>query len=265
MTGQGGPNVDDPIAPLWKWAIGAISVIGTLLVIFFGWVQLREIPLPSLNAEPTYIRRIIFAFYYACWVAGTTIDANIQKEVYRLDPLRGRIPKEATAAVIGLFAVAAVLLWASDSDERTSLALAPFLLVNIIAWQVLVHRVRPIIARTEQAYREAARFDRLEQLGVVARYITGWWQWARFALMGIIVAAANVLSFNDVARLKTSQALHDLVPRYGVQEISTLLPVGALALFVVVAETWIWILRMRNAIGLRTIQELSERYRLSPR
>jgi len=251
---------------LWKWAIRAIGLLGGLLAAIFAWVQLREIPLPLLeNADPLYVRRIILAIYYACWVGGTTVDANIQKEVYRRDPQLGNVPREATLAVVGLFAVAALLLWASSSDERTSLALGPFLVVNVIGWRVLVHRVSPIIAATAAAYEQKNRYYRLEQLNVIKAYISGWWQWARFALMALIVVVTNLACFNDAARAFLSHALGNLMPTMREDAIANLLPVAGLLLFVVVAETWIWILRARNAIALRTIAALATKYTLRPR
>jgi len=262
------PNspLEDEVAPLWKWAIRAIGLLGGLLAAIFAWVQLREIPLPLLeNADPLYVRRIILAIYYACWVGGTTVDANIQKEVYRRDPQLGNVPREATLAVVGLFAVAALLLWASSSDERTSLALGPFLVVNVIGWRVLVHRVSPIIAATAAAYEQKNRYYRLEQLNVIKAYISGWWQWARFALMALIVVVTNLACFNDAARAFLSHALGNLMPTMREDAIANLLPVAGLLLFVVVAETWIWILRARNAIALRTIAALATKYTLRPR
>ena len=239
MTNQTDPleDFEDTVAPLWKWAIRTIGLFASVLGVLFAWVQLRQMPLPPLeNAEPTYIRRIVLALYYACWVAGTTIDANIQKEVYRRDPQQGNIPRQALIAVASLFVVAAFLLWARTSDERISVALAPFLMVNIFAWIVLVQRVSPIIESTARAYQQAGQFHRLEQLHVVGDYITGWWQWARFALMALIVLAANLFTFSTTARASASRALQDFLPASTAAAISALLPVAALCLFVVVGR-----------------------------
>jgi hypothetical protein len=266
MTNQTDPDDEDSVASLWKWAIRTIGLFASVLGVLFAWVQLRAIPLPALeNTDPTYIRRIVLALYYACWVAGTTIDANIQKEVYRNDPERGNVSREAVIAVAGLFVVAAFLLWASTSDERISVALVPFLIVNIIAWRVLVHRVHPIITATALKYEKQGKFHRLEQLHVVRGYIAGWWQWARFALMGLIVIAANVFTFSASARSFASRTLQDFLPPNTAAAVPTLLPVAALCLFVIAAETWIWVLRARNAIALRTIGALARRYTLKPR
>jgi hypothetical protein len=266
MTKRTDPDDEDSVAPLWKWAIRTIGLFASVLGVLFAWVQLRAIPIPPLeNTEPTYIRRIVLALYYACWVAGTTIDANIQKEVYRNDPQGGNVPREAFIAVAGLFVVAAFLLWASTSDERISMALIPFLIVNIIGWRVLVRRVDPIITATAREYEQKGKFHRLEQLHVVRDYITGGWQWARFALMGLIVLAANLFTFSAAARSSASRALQDFLPTNTAAAIPALLPVAALCLFVIAAETWIWILRARNAIALRTIGALARRYTLLPR
>lgn len=268
MTHQVDPlqGFEDEVAPLWKWAIRVIGIFATVLGALFAWVQLREIPVPAIDsAEPTYIRRILLAIYYACWVAGTTLDVNIQKDVYRRDPLHGNVPQQATLAVVGLFAVAVFLLWASSSDERISLALIPFLVVNIIAWRILVQRVSPIIAATSSAYLQANELYRFEQLNIVKGYLLGKWQWARFSLMGLIVLATNVLCFSTSARIYTSGALHELLPNNSAQAIANVLPVAGLALFVAAAEMWIWIRRGRNIVALNTIAGLARKYHLRPR
>jgi hypothetical protein len=266
MSNQHDPGSDgDEVAPLFKWVIRVIWLFATVLGVLFTWVQFSQIPFPPIeNAEPTYIRRIALAIYYACWVAGTSVDANIQKEVYRRDPLHGSIPREAIAAVVGLFAAAALLLWASTSDERTSLALIPFLAIDIIGWRIILRRVGPIISDTADDYRRANQFYRLEQLEIVRSYITGRWHWVRFALMALIVFTANLFCFSPTARSAVSRALHDLLPMHSPGAISALLPVAALCLFIVLAETWIWVLRARNAIALRTIAALARRYTLRP-
>ncbi len=202
--------------------------------------------------------------YYACWVAGTTIDANVQKEVYRRDPAGGNIPLQVIVAVVGLFVVAAALLWASSSDERVSVALIFFLVVNVFAWRILVGRVNPIISATAREYEQASQFHRLEQLQIIRTYITGWWQWARFAMMAVIVLAANVLTFSVPARSMASQTLRDFLPDSAAPAIPVLLPVAALCCFIFAAEAWIWVLRVRNAIALNTIDELAKRYNLTP-
>jgi hypothetical protein len=266
MATQGGPppHLDDQITPIYKWAVRAIAVVGTLLGALFAWVQLRTIPLPLENADPLYARRVILAVYYACWIAGTTFDVNVQKEVYRLDPLRGNVPLTATLAVMGLFVVGAILLWASDSDERTTLALGPFLVVNVIAWRVLLVRVRPIMERTRAAYEGSRLYHRTEQLDIIISYLTGWWQWIRFAFMGVIVLFGIAVCFDKAARAASAQALHALVPAANEAGIANLLPVAALFLFVVFAEGWIWALRVRNVVALRTLDAVARKYSLTP-
>jgi hypothetical protein len=267
MTTSGIPDrrFDDELGPLWNWALRAIGVMATVLAALFAWVQLREIPLPPIESvEPTYVRRIVLAIYYACWVAGSTVDANIQKEVYRRDPVQGKIPREALLAVVGLFVVAVLLLWASDSDQSVSLALVPFLIVNVVGWRVLVRRVSPIITATAQAYEQAEHYHRLEQLGVVDRYMRGRWQWLRFGVLALLVAGTNVMAFSPPVRAWVASYVGAFFPASTSNAIAGLLPVAALVLFVLVSEGWIWVLRLRNAVALRTIADLATRYSLKP-
>lgn len=267
MTTSGIPDrrFDDELGPLWSWALRAIGVMATVLAALFAWVQLREIPLPPIESvEPTYVRRIALAVYYACWVAGSTMDANIQKEVYRRDPDNGKVPREALLAVVGLFAVAVLLLWASDSDESVSLALVPFFIVCVVGWRVLVRRVSPIIAATAQAYQEGGHYHRLEQLGVVDRYMRGRWQWVRLGVLALLVAITNVMAFSPVARAWVASHVAGVFPASTSGAIAGLLPVAALVLFILVSEVWMWFFRLRTAVALRTIADLATRYSLKP-
>jgi hypothetical protein len=263
-------NSQDPVdrggvARLWTWAIRVIGAFATLLGLLFAWVQLREIPLPPIeNAEPTYIRRLALAFYYACWVAGTTVDANVQKEVYRRDPKSGKVSREVFLAVMGLFVVVAVLLWASSSDERVSLALAPFLVVNVMGWRVVVRRVTPIIESTYSLLRRDQEYVAIEQLNLIASYINGRWQWFRFAIMAVIVAAADIVTFSPAARSLAVDHIHAFMPTTTRAAVANLLPVACLVLFILIAEGWIWLLRLRNAIALQTIDAIAEKYTLKP-
>ena len=79
----------------------------------------------------------------------------------------------------------------------------------------------------------------LEQLNVIKAYISGWWQWARFALMALIVVVTNLACFNDAARAFFSHALGNLMPTMREDAIARLLPVAGWRSFRMVAETWI--------------------------
>jgi hypothetical protein len=249
--------------PIAQWALRSIWIVGGILAFLFTWLQIRNIFVPVLkNADPHHLRRFTLIVYYLCWVGGASFDVHVQREVYRRDPNQGRIPLAAFIGVTMLLAVAGILMWASTSDQGFALALVPFVIANFIGWRIVLARVRPMIEATRSHYAENANYFRLEQLELVAWYMTGWWQWARFALMAALVALANALCFSDGFRAAIAETVHSAWSDLGHETLTKLLPAISLLLFVLLAELWIWALRARIRMSLNTIESLMRRYRL---
>lgn len=263
----GGTRARRAIDVLADNALRFIAVTGGILVLFFSFLQLKDIPYGAIveGTNPQHLREIVLALYYLCWVSGTTFDVAMQRRVYIRDPQGGHMPKLAFGAVGMLIVVAGILLWVKDADDKFAVALAAFLVVNIIGWRVLLSRVRPVIRESEATYRSEGNYFALEQLRVVERYIAGLWQWLRFGCMAVAVGCALAVALSGDARVATAALLHRVVSDISQAAIARLLPVVALALFVLVAETWIWIMRASVKATLTAIEHLEAGYTLRPK
>ena len=169
----------------------------------------------------------------------------------------------ALAALVGFAVVAAVLLWASDSDQRFAGALSVFLAANIAGWVYIVRRVRPIIHASELQYKDKD-FAELERLHVVKDYIAGNWQWHRFVVMCLLVVIVDLICFTSAPKVIES-ITHSFANTLPSGLVSSLLPNLSLILFVLVAETWIWIMRARTQAFLNVIFALKQKYRFQLR
>jgi hypothetical protein len=101
----------------------------------------------------------------------------------------------------------------------------------------------------------------LAQLDVVAGYMNGFWQWARFAVGLLVVAAMVAICFSDTVRLWMGTALGSFFSM-STESVATRLPTLTFVLFVGLMEGWIWIQRARVAVSLKLLEELSVKYRL---
>jgi hypothetical protein len=88
-------------------------------------------------------------------------------------------------------------------------------------------------------YGRAKEYVEMEKLRAAERYLTGKWQWWRFAAGAILAVAMDALSF------------FDLGPGFAQ---------GSICFCVVFVESWIWIMRAKKKISLRALDDLSERY-----
>jgi hypothetical protein len=243
-----------------------ISVIGGGLALVFGWLTFRDLPIAAAIAstQPEYVRQFVLVAYYFSWVFGTSFDVSTQQAVYIRDPQRGRMPGGAFLVVLILFAVAAILLWANENDTYFAGTLTGFVVVNVVSFWILLRRVRPIISASHKAYEERGDFFGLELLRIVTDYIAGKWQWLRFVAMGLLILAADIVCFNEHARQLLGVGVQNLIPSLPAEAIAPLLTDMLLFLFVLVAEGWIWTLRVRTKTSMIVIENLNERYVLRP-
>jgi hypothetical protein len=236
------------------------------LVLFFGWLELKDhFFMPAVESiHPEVLRKGTLAVYYASWIFGTNFDLTAQQAVYVKDPGRGAMSKVAIAALLSFAVVAAVLLWASDSDQRFAGALAIFLAANIAGWAYIVRRVKPIIDASGKYYKAERDFAEFERLHIVANYISGNWQWHRFAVMCVLVAIVLFACFTRAPTV-IEALVRNFMSTLPSGIVSSLLPDLSLILFVLIAETWIWIMRARTQAFLNVIFVLKKIYRFTPR
>ncbi|MGH6924388.1 MAG: hypothetical protein ACRED5_11685 [Propylenella sp.] len=244
-----------------------VVVIGGALALLFTWLTLQGLPYADViaNAKREYIQRVALVVYYLSWVGGTRFDLETQKSVYLLDPNRGRSRAPALAVVASIFVAFAVLLFVRDDDRKLVIALAAFISVNVLSWRFFVRNiVGPIIAASRATYLKAGDFIGIERLKLMERYIAGDWQWRRFAVMSAMVLLASVVIGLDGLRAGVAQVVNRLYQAVPAEKIDPLLAPCVLALLILIAEIWIWIMRLRTRHALRLLDDLSRHYQLAP-
>jgi hypothetical protein len=245
----------------------SIKIVGGVLALIFTWLQFKEYELVPFVAstQPVFLRKLTLAIYYFCWVFGTSFDVSTQQAVYVTDPKKGRMSWDTIGAVLTLLLVVGILLWASENEKRFAAVLTVFVLTNILLWLYLLQRVQPIIRASENFYRKEKDFFELERLHVVRDYISGDWQWHRFVVMGAIVVVADLVCFVDPVRQTLSAITQLSLPDLSTDVASSLLPDFSLVVFVLVAESWIWTIRVRTRTSLNVMSALKGKYRIAPR
>jgi hypothetical protein len=245
----------------------AIWLIGAVLALIFGWLQFRDIPMASLieRTEPDLLLRLTLALYYSCWVFGTTFDTNIQTAVYVRDPNRGLIPKSAYLLLAGFGVVAGILMWASKSEAYFAIVLTLFVAFNIVGFIYILSHVQPMMAASKEQYESKRDYFGLEQLDLVITYMTGPWQRLRFVVMIVLAIGMNVIVFWDDGRAFVANLLVVFVPPTDAAMMDRLIPSLSFLVFVLVAEGWIWIQRVRVRTAIDLIESLSEKYVVRPK
>ena len=256
------------VSNLAWWGYQAIKAIGGLLLFLFAWLQIKDVPLGTLvqNTTPQRIIKVSLILYYTCWIGGATFDTKVQQKVYVSDPKRGQITLELLTVIAGFCAVALALVWASSHQEFFGALLLIFVAVNICAWMLIVARVKPVIASSREiSLKSAENLFRLEQLQIVEKYMTGSWQIHRFGVMIAMIAFAIAISYLDGIRLLLALPIASVIKSVTPGTIAESLPLSiSILLFVVVAEAWIWIRREHVRFTLAAMDDLRQRYILTP-
>jgi hypothetical protein len=228
-----------------------------LLLVMFGWLKMKDMDfMPVVQNIPAQIVfQVALVLYYACWINGTLFDTRSQNLVYvKVDRLRAL--SGAIIATITLVAVFAFLCWA-DTYRKFCILLVVFFAFNIMFWVYLIKMIVPDALKVSEAYyRKMRSYIEMEQLKLVAgEYISGSWQWYRFALGSIIILLMNIMAFSNIATFLSAR-LGGISPE--------LIQSASMLLFVAVIESWIWYMRMRLSIGLRLLKEMKASYQFVP-
>jgi hypothetical protein len=243
------------------WAAAGLAAIYTFLT-------LSSIPYgPFLSdLDPVKLLKIVIVIYYFSWVFGVRYDTDFQEVVYATAPAGGKLRATDAFMIFVIFAVSIILLWSIDSERNFAVFLGVFLAFNILGWRYLLSVIRPIISESDDLYKAfPTDYFSIERLRCVEHYICGRWQWNRFASMGIVLIILNAVTFLPQLRQLASGYLGGLMAPLEANLIYMLLPDALFILFVVVAEGWMWNMRLKTAYQLDIANDLEERYTLRPR
>jgi hypothetical protein len=217
-----------------------VKAAATGLVLTFGYLQLSGAEYGSIvsdvSADATF--KLALALYYASWVAGTLVDTAVQERTYSSPPTGGRMPVGGfVAALVLSIAFGGLCFWAANPTRFAGL-LGVFLVLNIVGWRYLLHRLDPTVRESRAAFDRS--YFKLERLHIVYdEYLAGPWQVSRFAVALLGVAALNVLV------------------RAGADDI---LIAGVTLAYVVVIEAWIWYMRLHVRAAVRLLDVLDTWY-----
>jgi hypothetical protein len=238
-----------------RWLINSGAAA---LALLFGWLKLQGVDFAPIAKElpADVIFKLSLALYYACWVAGVQSDTSDQELVYVTAPDEGKTPFGAvtSAALIGV--VFGVLCYV-DSYSQFTIFLGVFFVINIISWQYLIKwLLPPIVEKSKEYYHWMGNYAGLEQLSLVYdNYLSGNWQWARFAAGGIVIMIMALMAFSDANVIAAEQ-----LSGFSADLLISL----SILLFVLVMETWIWIMRIRLKSGLRLLDDVAKGYQFIP-
>ena len=222
-----------------KWSAG-------VLIVFFGWLQLRDIPIGEIvgNVSGDLLTKIALSIYYLSWVAGLRNDVDEQEKAYAKSPNQGRFPwKEgilATVAIVGVFAILCVV----SSATWFGVVLAVFLAINVAGYIYIRSLIMPTIEESRKEYTKDEDQNSLFKLKIVEAYMTGPWQTYRFvyafAAIGIVIA----MGFSRLPQLLSS--VYPSIPPGTYVAISVLL-------YVITVEGWMWLMRIWTKVARGTV------------
>jgi hypothetical protein len=252
------------ISSFAHWAIWGVSA---LIAIAFASQTLKDIPFGAVlsNANHVYLQAIILSFYIWCWAIGTSIDTDIQRAVYQLDPFGGSVRTGAIAAIAALASISIILLVARSNELYFALALAAFTAVDVLTWLYLRRKfLPPIVDATRKIYQRDRDYFGLSRLSLVVSQIAGNWKWWRQLCMSAIILLMIVVAIFPKAG--------DVVAGWGETMLSLpasttrpLLQDLLLVSFLLVSEAWHFFLRLKTFMAIRLIDQLEAQYRLEPR
>lgn len=222
-----------------------VKVAGSALIVIFSWLELKGAAYEPLQRIPgDSLIKLALALYYAGWVAGILTDTSVQEQTYSTPPNKGRMPLSGWVSALSLSVGFGVPCFVTArSPGRFVLFLALFLGINVLTWRYLVGKVLP--STVAGSYRDfAGDLLRVEKVRLVYEgYLCGRWQWMRYSAgaLGVVVIGAMVVSKQDS------------------------LVIGSSILgYVVLMESWVWLVRLRLGASLRLLDYLRGTYSLVP-
>jgi hypothetical protein len=249
-----------------------IGIVTALIALVFVGISVKEIPWGAAlrNANPDYVRDLLLSIYILCWALGAKRDTYIQKSVYLIDPLGGRIRTGSIIAVAALAAVSITLLLVRTNELYFSLALAAFTSADISTWLYLRYIfLPPIIEATQSRYEEDRDCFGLIKLDFVKKQILGDWKWRRqVAITAVVVcmivsALVPPVKYGIAAMLvRLSSALSFSVDT---SVMLSLVQDFLLLLFVTISEVWHWLFRLRTYWTVRVVSDLEDGFTIRPR
>lgn len=232
-----------------------IGIISTLLILFFGWLKLKGVPIGFIvnTVSADVILKASLVIYFMSWISGTINDTDDQELVYAIAPNQGRFPWQGIILCALVATVFAVLCFV-NSARHFSIVLAIFLLSDIFAWQYMIKKLlKDIIKDSRQEFVKNNEHTKVLKLDLVIKYLSGNWKWLRYAYGGLIVIIIIVMSYTELPQMMSQ--LYPAIPKDTYISFS-------IFFYVISFETWIWYMRIKSRIEQKTIDHVDQNYKL---
>lgn len=231
-----------------------IAIIALLLVLLFGWLQVRDyIILQIINIQFTNIfYKVTLAIYFSLWVYGTTMDLDDEEYTLLVAPSKSKLTISAISTII-ITGIAFGILCSVQTPQAITIVLSIFFIVNVISWQFLIHYVQKPFLKSKQKYEQAENYFVFLKLEIVEQYLYGNWQWKRFGAGLIVLLALNIIVFFNLSSSIVA-TLH--IPS------SLFVVVFLFFLYICVMEIWIWHKRLHKKISFKILDDLDLKYGL---
>jgi hypothetical protein len=243
-----------------------IRYIGVSLAALFTFLQLRNIEFGIIftTISPDMLRKASLIAYYWSWIFGATFDTDVQELAYFTEKGRFKLTVSAITLIVLFGCVAAALLWAENNDQMFASVLTLFFIFNIAGFAYILWFVRPIIAASKANYSQNENYFNMAQLEMVSDYMTGSWQWKRFAIGLVLVSIMDAICFSNAIRTTASEVFVRLFGLLNMDSWAQRLPSFAFVCFVVLMDGWIWLQRAKLSGSLGVLEKISLRYTLAP-
>jgi hypothetical protein len=230
---------------LWWGVLG-----GNISLVYGGqWLLVHSasrFDMPS----PEFLRAIAIVLYLGCWILGSNFDANAQRQVYWNTKNSSNEIGSIYLIVVALIMAGIVLLWANHDEKYFALSLSIFLVINVISWRVFVRIARPTIQSSEITYSRFLPY-KLDALTAVTAYVTGRWQWYRFAAMLVVTLSLDAVCFLPNLAGHLISGVTIISGARQVDIVEHFLPTFLTVTFMLVGEVWGWLMRLRVYLALR--------------
>lgn len=253
---------------LFQTARLTAKILGFVVAGIFTVFQFKDLPLSPFtdSGTPQLLIRIALILYFWSWVIATPFNLHLQSTVFTQDPHHGRVPVGYYFLLPMLLAVGALLAVTSRNERYLALAFSFLLIIDLPIWWQWVVWSRRVIEASKVTYlhQSAPHYSGVERLNLIENYISGRWQWGRYVAMVLMLIGINIFCFDSKIRLDFASTLASRLPGASPEMLERLLPALSFFLYVVVAELWIWAVRIKTMISLRLIKRLASTYKLQP-
>jgi hypothetical protein len=242
-----------------KYVSGAI-----MLVVTYLHFETADVVHVLASTSPEIILKVALSIFFFSWWSGSSIDLDLHKMTLAKDPNKGKISWTLGLVFGGFVVVGLLLLLTSTSEYVFAGVLVAFWIVLTKAGQRTRDYTTPMFVSTMDWYKKRAQYYQLERLVLVTRYLYGPQMKLRnkvgFAMVGLVALVTYVYPL----RTMIGDLLHFLLPSIGRESVASILPASAFFCFVIVTETWQWMMRINVKSSLAALIDLRSRYALIP-